>query len=167
MASIIKVDQIQTAAGGTPTAGDLGINTSGNVVQVKTLSVPNPSTHLDTASSSFVSMGVSLTITPKDANNTILIIWSGTAQQAGGSAMAVYTTVYKNGSNMVGIYGMNHTGSYGNNAITTASNTFCYADTAGSTNAITYEIYGRGNGNNCIINHSQTGYSFTLLEIAG
>lgn len=33
MTSIIKVDQIQTAAGGVPTAGDLGIDTTGTVLE--------------------------------------------------------------------------------------------------------------------------------------
>ena len=32
MASIIKVDTIQTAAGGTPTAADLGLNVSGSLI---------------------------------------------------------------------------------------------------------------------------------------
>ena len=35
MSSIIKVDQIQLANGSTPTAADLGINTTGSVLQVK------------------------------------------------------------------------------------------------------------------------------------
>ena len=34
MTSIIKVDQIQTAAGSTPTAADLGVNISGSLLQV-------------------------------------------------------------------------------------------------------------------------------------
>ena len=34
MTSIIKVDQIQLANGSTPTAADLGINTTGSVLQV-------------------------------------------------------------------------------------------------------------------------------------
>ena len=34
MSSIIKVDTIQTAAGGTPTAGDLGLNVAGSVLAV-------------------------------------------------------------------------------------------------------------------------------------
>jgi hypothetical protein len=34
MSSIIKVDQIQLADGSTPTAGDLGLNTTGSVLQV-------------------------------------------------------------------------------------------------------------------------------------
>jgi hypothetical protein len=33
MTSIIKVDQIQLANGSTPTAGDLGLNTTGSVIQ--------------------------------------------------------------------------------------------------------------------------------------
>lgn len=33
MTSIIKVDQIQTAAGGVPTAGDLGLNTTNTVLE--------------------------------------------------------------------------------------------------------------------------------------
>ena len=33
MTSIIKVDQIQTAAGGVPTAGDLGLNTTGTILE--------------------------------------------------------------------------------------------------------------------------------------
>jgi hypothetical protein len=35
MTSIIKVDQIQNAAGGVPTAGDLGFNVSGSVINVE------------------------------------------------------------------------------------------------------------------------------------
>jgi hypothetical protein len=34
MSSIIKVDRIQLADGSTPTAGDLGLNTTGSVLQV-------------------------------------------------------------------------------------------------------------------------------------
>ena len=37
MASIIKVDTIQTAAGGTPTAGDLGI--TGGVINTQLFNV--------------------------------------------------------------------------------------------------------------------------------
>ena len=36
MTSIIKVDQIQTAAGAAPTAAGLGLNVTGSVLQVVT-----------------------------------------------------------------------------------------------------------------------------------
>jgi len=41
MTSIIKVDQIQTAAGSTPTAADLGINTTGTVLKTHYMKSPN------------------------------------------------------------------------------------------------------------------------------
>ena len=41
MTSIIKVDQIQTAAGATPTAADLGINTTGTVLKTHYMKSPN------------------------------------------------------------------------------------------------------------------------------
>ena len=35
MSSILKVDQIQLSNGNTPTAGDLGLNTTGSILQFK------------------------------------------------------------------------------------------------------------------------------------
>jgi hypothetical protein len=72
MTSIIKVDTIQTAAGGTPTAASLGLNVTGSVVQVVTnvVSAQNSST-----SSSLVEVNTSFrtTITPKSTSNKILV----------------------------------------------------------------------------------------------
>ena len=70
MASILKVDQIQTAAGGTPTAADLGINTSGNVLQVVTATSESAGA---TTSTSFVSY-MSANITPSSTSSKILLI---------------------------------------------------------------------------------------------
>lgn len=71
MASIIKVDQIQTAAGGTPTAADLGINTTGSVLNVQTHTwgnetVNSTTTYADVSGSSFV-------YTPVSSNSTLII----------------------------------------------------------------------------------------------
>jgi hypothetical protein len=41
MTSIIKVDQIQTAAGAAPTAADLGINVTGNVLKTHYMKSPD------------------------------------------------------------------------------------------------------------------------------
>ena len=70
MASIIKVDTIQTAAGGTPTAADLGINTTGNVLQVVEGRL---TTAVETTSTSFTDTGLSVSITPTSASSKILI----------------------------------------------------------------------------------------------
>lgn len=66
MASIIKVDQIQTAAGGTPTAADLGI--TGSVIQVVRGTY---GTEVESSSSSYADTGLSVDITVKDASSTI------------------------------------------------------------------------------------------------
>ena len=69
MASIIKVDTIQTAAGGTPTAADLGLNTTGSVLQV----VSSNNGYAVTTSSSYVDTGLQQTITPIATNSKFLI----------------------------------------------------------------------------------------------
>ena len=66
MTSIIKVDQIQTAAGATPTASDLGINSTstsmptGAVLQVKQTNIADGAVSFN----GDVSDIISLSITP-------------------------------------------------------------------------------------------------------
>ena len=70
MTSIIKVDQIQNAAGGVPTAADLGLNVSGTVLQV----VTETSNATASGINAFVDGVVTASITPKQANSKILCI---------------------------------------------------------------------------------------------
>lgn len=82
MASIIKVDTIQTAAGGTPTAADLGLNTTGSVLQVvsytfdTTVSATNADVHTHITEKAF---------TPLNATSNILILMSAGGVVNGGS----------------------------------------------------------------------------------
>ncbi len=69
MTSIIKVDTLQKANGGTPTAADLGINTTGTVLQV----VHNHSTVYVTNNSSSYSTELATVITPKSSTSTLLV----------------------------------------------------------------------------------------------
>jgi hypothetical protein len=70
MASILKVDTIQTAAGGTPTAADLGLNVSGGVLQV----VGNGSNALTDISNTFAWNNiVTVTFTAKGDNSTYVM----------------------------------------------------------------------------------------------
>ena len=66
MSSILKVDQIQLTNGNTPTAGDLGLNTTGSVLQTLNNTLTSQT---GTTSTSFVTTGLSVTITPKYANS--------------------------------------------------------------------------------------------------
>lgn len=70
MTSIIKVDQIQTAAGGVPTAAALGLNVSGTVLQVVSSEYSNSNTN--TTSGTYVSTGLSCSITPTSTSSKIL-----------------------------------------------------------------------------------------------
>jgi hypothetical protein len=48
MTSILKVDTLQTAAGGVPTAADLGLNVSGSVINVEHFTVTGSKTEATT-----------------------------------------------------------------------------------------------------------------------
>jgi len=73
MSSIIKVDTIQTAAGGTPTAADLGLNTTGTIVGFYSFLFPT----IQTASTSLVRQEASNnSYTPKFNNSTFYILWN-------------------------------------------------------------------------------------------
>ena len=74
MSSIIKVDQIQLSNGNTPTAGDLGLNTTGSVLQVKQAVKTDTFT---TSSSSFVQVpNLTVTITPSSSSSKMLVTGS-------------------------------------------------------------------------------------------
>ena len=71
MTSIIKVDQIQTASGSTPTATDLGINVSGSLLQVVEYHTTSAFTINGTAIKLF-----DQSITTKQTNSKIMILLS-------------------------------------------------------------------------------------------
>ena len=71
MTSIIKVDQIQTASGASPTATDLGINVSGSLLQVVEYHTTSAFTINGTAIKLF-----DQSITTKQTNSKIMILLS-------------------------------------------------------------------------------------------
>lgn len=89
MTSIIKVDQIQNAAGGVPTAGDLGINTTGTVLQV--VSSELSSYNVSTPSGIYASTGLSCSITPTSTSSKILttVMAVGVYKSSGNGAVAL------------------------------------------------------------------------------
>ncbi len=71
MTGILKVDTIQKNNGATPTASDLGLNISGNIVQ--TVQVKKTDTSVISGSSYSAVPGLNITITPKYTNSQFLI----------------------------------------------------------------------------------------------
>jgi len=72
MSSIIKVDTIQTAAGGVPTAGDLGLNITGTVLQVVNSNFTNQ--YSSTVFDTWVDFGLNASVTPVKTNSNWLIM---------------------------------------------------------------------------------------------
>ena len=114
MTSIIKVDQIQTAAGGVPTVKDLGLE-AGSVLQCKaqTRTIGNTGTGADIETVSVAASGIenayslnTVTITPKYSDSLILMQWSGMVMIAGSSAGGLDLFFTKDDTNLL-TYGGN------------------------------------------------------------
>jgi len=161
MSSIIKVDQIQLADGSTPTAADLGLNTTGSVLQV----VQNTySTKADLASDSWTDTGFSASITPSSASNKILII--------------VTTPIYWHGNGMsmrllrgttpIFTPTVNYTYHFSTTGNSRAVYTIQYLDSPDSTTAVTYKTQGIGHATTTADTSADSNISvMTFMEIAG
>jgi len=176
MASIIKVDTIQTAAGGTPTAADLGINTTGNLLQV----VRNTyATQTALSTDAYTDTGLTATITPKSSTSTILVIavmqyrleCTTTGQDVGigfkilRGSTSIYTsaTTYSNYIYYPGLSSYN----FRSNSTYTAEDT-----SHGSTSELTYKVqmggYNASSGNTTVdTQNGGNASSLLLIEIAG
>lgn len=100
MTSILKVDTLQTAAGGVPTVGDLGINTTGSVLQrqfVEPLRIAetghNNANRYSPSSDVWVTPNASgldyqITFNAKDPSSKVLIEASGSTYGNGGGGWA-------------------------------------------------------------------------------
>ena len=182
MTSILKVDTIQTAAGGTPTAADLGLNVSGSVLQVIS------STKTDIAifsSDTFIDLNnLSVTITPSSASSKILITASikgaGTnnACRLQGRLVRDSTPIFvgaSSGSRTPASFEL-----YENENAGVSDASINFLDSPSTTSAVTYKIQGRdGNGSasSVFVNRSQDDLdaanyprfasTITVMEIAG
>lgn len=157
MSSILKVDTIQTAAGGTPTAADLGINITGSVVQVHTAYFTGTDGFTYSTNARTLVNYIQTSFTPKYATSKLIIEIRicGEFSNAG----AVYNSMFylaRDGSPIgegaassrnVGIAppALSYEGTDG--ASTLESMYLSVVDTADNTNARTYQL-GVRNGSN-------------------
>lgn len=82
MTSTLKVDQIQNAAGGVPTAADLGLNVSGSYQQIV---YTTSTTNLNISSTSIKYEIASVSITPKFSNSKLKVSLHTDFQQNSGN----------------------------------------------------------------------------------
>jgi hypothetical protein len=169
MTSIIKVDQIQTAAGGTPTAADLGLNVTGSVLQVQRHSFTNQTS---IGSTSYVSVsGSSFTFTPKASSSTLIIV-SDVSCRVNGTSQGMMYKHYVAGSSISNDVGYGHE-TYFNTSTSVdiylrQTKSDSYSNT--STSPKTIELYARdyNTGGDQKVNFGGRFMSSTIVyEIAG
>ena len=165
MSSIIKVDTIQTAAGGVPTAGDLGLNITGSVLQVVQANFASNSI---VSSTTWSATAVEASITPTSSNNKIFIsIYSGVDTNT--TNRNLQATIYRNntlnlyqGASPYFGYAVNNTGRIIIPVL------IQYTDSPATTSSVTYTLYHRSGGSyqTEMPGTFQT-QQITLMEIAG
>jgi hypothetical protein len=194
MTSIIKVDTLQKANGATPTAADLGINTTGTVLQVVS-SLTSAFTSGTNADSSWLALsGLEATITPISSSSKILVaVHIGKASNASGADSTGDRQInfkLTRGSTDIGLGqtwqsrmratfsimdGPHHSAGRGG-----SSGSYQILDTPATTSATTYKVYGAGHAgevwavnrpaeteNSADAPQSTTTSTITLTEIAG
>ena len=159
-------------ADGTISAGDLasGAITSsalpaGSVIQMKTSTL---SSTLCTTSSSYISTGVSVTITPKDASSKFVILVSGGANDYYATGR-IGLTIYRDTTNLSphdASMTRNQVGGGGQNQ----PNTLSVVDAPTTTNSITYSLEFRNdsqNGANVCMTYGEGLLTMVVMEVAG
>jgi hypothetical protein len=95
MTSIIKVDTIQTSAGGTPTASSLGIGGVGKIGQVVNTSNAMSTTTITSTSSVAIS-GFTATITPSATSSKIFVLATYSYTQDGyNNGTLAFSQIYR------------------------------------------------------------------------
>ena len=126
-------------------------------------------TNVSTTSTSFVTTGLSASITPKFSTSKILAIVTGNSDTVG-TARQACTTLYRNSTNLAGSGQFSNT--YGDNSRLIVNNSFSYLDSPATTSATTYTVYfAVFIGASVIFNQTANGFgdvaTIQLLEIAG
>ena len=165
MTSILKVDTIQTAAGGTPTAADLGLNVSGSVLQVVNYKT---NTQYTSTSSTFADMpNFSASITPKSASSTILLLARVSVRHSGYNYGIVR---WKRNGTTLDYPNLNHeTGIGTTSADIRLLNPYIIYDNPATTSAVTYsaDFAVHSNAGTFTVNSNAIWSYITLMEIAG
>ena len=165
MTSIIKVDTLQKANGATPTAADLGINTTGSVLQVVNGTITG---NVGITTSSRVDV-LSLSITPKFSSSKILVAvnLSDVGQNNVSSSYGRFTLL-RNTTDLIRIGGqIGYTGNTASNSVASCSTS--YLDSPSTTSSVTYKIQGQSvtNSGTIEVGASSSISTITLMEIAG
>jgi len=160
----ISSGQQLTLASGTKILNSTGnpiLQQTGSVLQVVGATY---STQVDSSASVFTATGLTASITPIATTSKILIFF-GLPIRNGSAAINVIGTIYKNGSNLLGAYGLGIL--KGDSSAIQINLGASYLDSPSTTSSTTYAIYINPNGatNAQWCGGNSTG-SIILMEIA-
>lgn len=169
MTSLIKVDSIQTAAGGTATASSLGIGGVGKVLQI-VQATDDSQTTLNTTT--YTDTGLSATITPSSTSSKVLVMWNNQLKFGTGTSNNILATIRTlRGTTAVGggtkIRSDGYTGEGG------FTSSYAFLDSPATTSATTYKTQAKldtsGSSRNLYTDISDGGISaathMLLIEI--
>ena len=170
--SEIRVDAIKTRAGAVPKAVDVGLNITGNILQVVQQVYSTPTVNIN--STSYTATGLTKSITPTSTSSKILVMVNASADafQYGDSSNSVYFEI-KRGSTQIAEKTANAYADQSPNGYYAipVDGTMIFLDSPNTTSATTYTINGRvGNASNSMtlrISVSNSDSMLTLMEIAG
>ena len=170
MSSIIKVDQIQLADGSTPTAGDLGLNTTGSVLQVVQV-VAGTGNQVNVSSSSATEV-MSASITPSSTSSKILVQCSFAGYIGGETSTETFKFELWRGAVGSGTQLDNRIFARSSGYVKSFPGQFNYLDSPSVTSSTDYKISIKRTGGidsiAWLIDHSSGEHAtITLLEIAG
>ena len=160
--STIKVDTIQKLNGSVPKASDLGLNVTGNVLQV----VQNTSTsaHTGTATS-FTTTGFAVTITPTSSSNKILLNVNATVSASAINIQPI-VTIFR-GSTNIGDSTRGFCQSFNGAGSSHMPFSVTFLDSPSTTSATTYTVFMRTNSGTYIWGADSGTQTFIAQEIGG
>ena len=164
MSSILKVSTIQNTVGSAPTASELGLNTTGTIIQTV---VKTSSTVVTQTSATRTTFGLSQSFTPKFADSNILIIGAIAGEHYSHSDLGLTIDLTKDGSQVRNWPYMDYH-SADNSQNISIQNLHWY-ESAANTNARTYEFRfqpSSGSGTARVNNYNGPS-QMTIFEIAG
>jgi hypothetical protein len=159
MASTLTVDNI---VGATAAAK---VHIPGGVVQLVASSMGH--SNVTTSSNSYVTTGLSVTITPKFSTSKIYLTCQGGGHYLPFQSQMANVTIYRGNSNLGGTYGFESAYSTSSNYVITGHSFATYDVSIGTTNAITYTVYMKTAGGTYQFQSSDRAtLMFTAMEIA-
>ena len=124
------------------------------------------STEVSTTSNSYVTTGITATITPLFSTSKILVISSVIASNQG-IAKSAFFTIYRNSTNLASNLYSNFGQTYFSSSTAYTNTNMNYLDSPATTSATTYTVYMNAYGNQTLVANINGGTgTILLLEIA-